>query len=42
MNGKVEHVRPKGLSEEKEPVTLSSSACSGSDSVTVSSATVCG
>jgi len=35
-----EYARPKGLSEGKEPVTLSSGV--GSGSVTVSSATVCG
>jgi hypothetical protein len=38
MGGKEKHVRPKGLSEGKEPVTL----ISDSGSVTVSSATVCG
>lgn len=38
----VTYVRPKGLSEEKEPVTFSSSSTSGSGSATVSSATIRG
>ena len=40
MNKVWGYARPKGLSEEKEPVTLSSGA--GSGSATVSSATVWG